>query len=153
MSGPLTTQRNKPLSTWSEPRKNFLDEMENMVTRLWHDGEDAWFGSRPMPLVDIVESDSALEVKLDLPGVPAKEIEIQLNGSVLTVSGERKDENEEKGKTYHRVERRSGSFSRTFTLPCPVEDDEVAAAYEGGVLTITLPKTEKAKARKISIKS
>ncbi|MGI9327637.1 MAG: Hsp20/alpha crystallin family protein, partial [Pseudomonadales bacterium] len=81
------------------------------------------------------------------------EIEIQLNGNVLTVSGERKEEQEEKGKTYHCVERRIGTFSRSMTLPCPVEEDEVAAAFKDGVLTITLPKTDEAKTRKIKIKT
>lgn len=153
MSGTLTTHSRTPHSLRNEPRNNFLDEMENMVARLWHNGEDGWFGSHSMPLVDIAETDSALEMKLDLPGVAPKEIDIQLNGSVLTISGERKEEKEGKSKAYHRMERRIGSFSRTFTLPCPVEEDEVAAAYKSGVLTITLPKTEEAKTRKITIKS
>lgn len=152
MSGTMTTRRGQSLSPWSEPRRNFLDEMENMVTRLWHDGEDGWFGSRNAPSVDIAETDSDLELKFDLPGVASKEINIQLNGIVLTVSGERKEEKEDKGKTYHRVERRVGTFSRSITLPCPVEEDKVAATYDEGVLTITLPKTEEGKTRKIPVK-
>ena len=71
---------------------------------------------------------------------------------MLTVSGERKEEREEKGKTYHRVERRVGSFSRSVTLPCPVREDAVDAQYKNGILTIKLPKTEEAKARKITVK-
>ena len=152
MSGALTTRRGSAPSRWNEHR-GFLDEMENRLARLWEEGQESWFGGNAVPLVDVSETDTTIEAKLDLPGVDPKEIDIQLNGSVLTVSGERKEEKEEKGKTYHRVERRVGNFSRSLTLPCPVEEDEVAAAYKKGVLTITLPKTEQAKTRKITVKT
>jgi HSP20 family protein len=89
---------------------------------------------------------------MDIPGMEAKEIDIQVNANVLTVSGERKEEHEEKGKTYHRIERRVGSFSRSITLPCPVKEDAVEAQYKNGILAIKLPKTEEAKARKILVK-
>ena len=89
---------------------------------------------------------------MDIPGMEAKDIDIQVNANVLTVSGERKEEREEKGKTYHRVERRVGAFSRSVTLPCPVKEDAVDAQYKNGILTIKLPKTEEAKARKITVK-
>ncbi len=138
---------------WGEPARGLLEDMEHMVSRLWEDGERTWFGGAGTPLLDISETDAAVQTKLDLPGVKPEEIEIQLNGNVLTVSGERKEEKEEKGKTYHRVERRTGSFSRSITLPCPVEEDEVAAEYNEGVLTIVLPKTEQAKTRRIEVKS
>lgn len=146
MSGSLATRRTSSPTRWGEPW-GFIDEMEHRLARLWGNDQDGWFGSGSAPL-DISESDTAVEAKMDLPGVKPNEIEIQLNGSVLTVSGERKEEKEEQGKTYHRVERRVGSFSRSFTIPCPVEEDEVAAAYLDGVLTITLPKTQEAKTRK-----
>ena len=130
-----------------------IEEMEKFIGRLWEDGEDGWFIGHNVPSVDISETDAAVEAKVDLPGVDPKEIDIQLNGNVLTISGERKEEKEDKGKTYHRVERRSGSFSRSLSLPCPVEEDEVAAEFHEGVLTVTLPKTEDAKTRKIAVKS
>jgi HSP20 family protein len=124
--------------------------MEQMVSWLWDQGREGWLG-QAVPSMDLAETDTALEVKLDLPGVAVGDIDIQLHGRTLTISGERHQEQEEKGKTYHRLERRAGSFSRCFTLPYPVEEDEVAAAFHEGVLTITLPKTEDAKTRKISI--
>jgi HSP20 family protein len=89
---------------------------------------------------------------MDLPGMTAKDIDIQISGSVLTVSGQREEEREEKGKTFHRVERRYGSFSRSVTLPSAVEESEVAAECRDGVLTIKLPKTEESKAHKIKVK-
>jgi HSP20 family protein len=129
-----------------------LEEMENFMRGLWDEGDEGWFG-RSAPTLDISETDSKIEAKVDLPGVDPKDIDIQLHGNTLTVRGQRKEEKEEKGKTYHRVERRHGSFSRTINLPCPVQEDEIAAEYQEGVLTITLPKTEESKAKKITVKS
>ncbi len=150
MAGMLTPKRKSALARWGDPR-NLYDEMEHMISRLWDDGQDAWFGATPS--LDVSESDTAVEAKLDLPGVKPEEIEIQLNGNMLTISGERKEEQEEKGKTYHRIERRVGSFSRSVSLPCHVDEDKVAADYRDGVLTVTMPKTESAKAKKIPIKT
>jgi HSP20 family protein len=100
----------------------------------------------------MTESDVALEIRMDVPGIKAKDIDIQLNGNIITISGQREEEKEEKGKTYHRIERRSGSFSRTLTLPCSVSQDEVVADYRDGVLTVTLPKSEESKAHKVKVK-
>ena len=151
MSSTLTPRRHLLPSLWREPRRGFLEEMENLMGRFWDDGDEGWFGGRSAPSLDVSETDTALEVKVDLPGVKSDEIDIQMNGNILTVSGEHEEEKEEKGKTYHRMERRAGSFSRSLSLPCPVEEDEVAAEYHDGVLTITLPKTEAAKTRKIAV--
>jgi HSP20 family protein len=82
----------------------------------------------------------------------AKDFDIEVNGNIVTVRGERKEEKEEKGKTFHRVERRYGSFSRSMTLPCNVNEDEVAAEYASGVLTVTLPKREDTAPKKVSVK-
>ena len=153
MAGMLAPRRSFLPSLFREPRRGVIEDVENLMSRLWEEGEDGWSFGRGAPLIDISESEAAIEAKLDLPGVKPEEIEIQLNGNVLTISGERKAEKEEKGKTYHCVERRTGSFSRSFSLPCPVEEDEVAAEYHDGVLTVALPKTEEAKTRKIKVKS
>jgi HSP20 family protein len=90
---------------------------------------------------------------MDIPGMETKDIDIQVNGNLLTISGERKEEREEKGTTFHRVERRVGSFSRTVTLPCPVKEDAVDAQYKNGTLTVKLPKTEETKSKKITVKT
>ncbi len=135
------------------PRAGFLDEIEDAVSRMWETGFDGLTLNAAVPSLDVSETDKAVEVKLDVPGMTAKDIDIQLNGNLLTVGGERKEEQEKKGKLYHRVERRYGSFSRSITLPAKVVEDEVAAEYHEGVLTITLPKTEDAKSKKIAVKS
>jgi HSP20 family protein len=89
---------------------------------------------------------------MDIPGVKTKDIDIQLNGNLLTVTARREEEREEKGRKFHRVERHSGQFSRSLTLPAPVVESEVAAEYRDGVLSITLPKTDDSKAHKIKVK-
>jgi HSP20 family protein len=127
--------------------------MEQLVSRAFGEDVALWPSERILPSLDLAETDGAVEVRLDIPGMEAKDIDIQVNGNLLTISGERKEEREEKGKTFHRVERRVGSFSRTVTLPCPVKEEAVDAQYKNGILTVKLPKTEEAKSRKITVKT
>ena len=105
-----------------------------------------------VPALDLVESDGAVEVKMDLPGMNAEDIDIQVNGNLLTISGERKEEKEEKGKSYHRIERRTGTFSRSVTLPCQIAEKTIDAKYENGTLTVSMPKSDEAKGHKIAVK-
>ena len=135
------------------PLESIREEMQDLISQTFGEEGDLWSVDRITPSLDLAEADNALEVRMDIPGMEAKDIDIQVNANVLTVSGERKEEREEKGKIYHRVERRVGSFSRSVTLPCPVKEDVVDAQYKNGILTIKLPKTEEAKARKITVKS
>ncbi len=102
---------------------------------------------------DVSESDDALEVSAELPGLDEKDIEVSLENGLLTVKGEKKAESEQKGKNYHVTERRYGSFRRSFHLPDTVDEDKVQAKFDKGVLRVILPKVAEAKrkARKISI--
>ncbi len=104
--------------------------------------------------LDLVETDQAYEVHMDLPGVKPDQVDIQVNNNMLTIRGQREEQHEEggKGKQYHRVERRFGSFSRSVLLPNSVNDFEAVAEFDDGVLRITLPKSEQARPRKINIK-
>jgi HSP20 family protein len=121
------------------------EEMQDLAERFWGEGEGG-------PSIDLSETDNSVEVKMDLPGIKPGEVDIQVNGNLLTISGERKEEKEEKGRTYHRLERRVGMFSRSLTLPCAVVEGEAAAEYRDGILSITLPKAEGAKTHKIKVK-
>lgn len=103
--------------------------------------------------VDVVETEDTVVVKAELPGMEPKDVDISVSGHTLTIKGERKAEKEEKGKTFYRMERCYGSFSRTIELPASVEADKAKADYKNGVLEITLPKTEQVKAKKIPIKT
>jgi len=155
MSGTLSTRKSRslfPRGGGREGLSTLRNEMENLLSNIFEEESDGWFGGTLKPSVDLSETDNAVEVRMDLPGVKAEEINIHINNNLLTVSGERKEEKETKDKTYHRVERRTGSFSRSFGLPCAVAEDEVAADYQDGVLNITLPKAEEAQGRKIKVK-
>jgi HSP20 family protein len=105
------------------------------------------------PPLDMSETDTAVRIRMDLPGVAPNEIDIQVSGNQLTVTGERKEESEEKGATFHRIERRTGQFSRSITLPCTVDEGKIDAMYQDGVLCISLPKSEESRPRHIKVKA
>jgi len=117
------------------------------VNRLFSDAQ-----VRPWsPAVDIFETENEVVLKADVPDVDMKDIDIRLENGTLALKGERKFENEEKKKGFHRVERSYGTFARYFTLPDTVETDKVKADYKNGVLTVTLPKKEVARPRQIKV--
>jgi HSP20 family protein len=100
---------------------------------------------------EVSESDQAMEVTAEVPGLDADEIEVTLSEGVLTVKGEKRDTREEKGKDYHVSERRYGSFSRAFRVPETIDEGKISASFDKGVLSITLPKQASAKRRPKSI--
>lgn len=105
------------------------------------------------PSVDIEEEDGNYLIKADLPGVDKKDIEVKMEGGVLSIRGEKHTEKETgKGSKRHRTERFHGSFARSFTLPDAVKPDQVNAVYKDGVLSLTIPKAEEARAKSIDIK-
>ena len=104
------------------------------------------------PAVDIQETDSDYTVKADLPEVKKEDVKIALEDGVLTIQGERKQETEEKGKKFHRIERQYGQFVRRFALPNEVDGGKVHAEFKDGVLNVRLPKSASAKPRSIDIK-
>ena len=104
-----------------------------------------------IPPVDIYEDAHRWVLKLEVPGIPQEDLQIDLENQTLTVKGERKFVNDEKEENFHRIERRYGSFVRSFTLPSTVETESAQANYENGVLAITLPKKEAAKPKQLKI--
>lgn len=109
-------------------------------------------GSRPWgPAVDIAENDKELVIAADLPGVKLEDVKVEIEDGTLTLSGNRKFENEDEKNGYHRIERSYGEFRRAFALPDSVDATKVAAAFENGVLKVTLPKTEVARPRTIKV--
>jgi HSP20 family protein len=103
------------------------------------------------PPVDIYENGDNLVLKAELPGINPDEVEIRVEDNTLYLKGERKFENEVKEQSYHRVERTYGTFTRTFSLPNSIDAEKVAANYQDGVLTLTMPKKEEAKPKTIKI--
>ena len=105
------------------------------------------------PSIDVAESDDEITVKAEIPGVSADDIDVSIDGSNLVISGEKKQESEEKDRNYYRVERCYGSFRRSIALPPGVDVDNIKASSKDGVLTVAIPKTEDKKSRKIKIKA
>jgi HSP20 family protein len=104
------------------------------------------------PTVDITETEGEYAIKAELPEVKKEDVKVTVEDGVLTIQGERKQEKEEKGKKYHRIERSYGRFVRSFTLPDTVDEGKVRAEYADGVLHLHLPKSEKAKPKQIDVK-
>ena len=104
------------------------------------------------PALDLSETENAVVVKVELPGIEPKQVDVSLVGNVLRVSGEKKAEKEEKTRSFHRVERSYGAFERSVALPCDVNADKVDARFKDGVLTVELPKVAEAKGRSFKVK-
>jgi HSP20 family protein len=104
-----------------------------------------------VPPVDVYEDEHNLILKLEVPGVNEEDLNVSVENDTLTVQGERKFEKEEKEENFHRIERRYGSFTRTFKLPNTVDSDKVEACYEKGILKITLAKRAEAKPKQIKV--
>jgi len=137
-----------------EPFREF-STLQNQLSRVFQDfnrGNDELLTSGTfVPAVDIYEDQNSLNLKLEVPGIAEKDLDIQLENNTLTVRGERKFEAEEKEENFHRIERRYGSFARSFTLPTTVDTDNVQASCENGILTIKLAKRAEAKPKQIKV--
>ena len=109
-------------------------------------------GTRPWsPAVDVYETENELVFKADVPDVDPKDIDVRVENQTLTLSGERKFDQEHSGKGYHRIERSYGSFVRSFAVPNSFDTDNIAADFKNGVLSVTLPKKEAAKPRQVKV--
>ena len=109
--------------------------------------------SKFMPDVNMVETEKAVEVAVELPGMKPEEVKVEIREGNLWITGEKKEEKEEKGKTFHRIERRAGMFRRVLPLPVEVKEQEVDARFVEGVLKIVLPKAERVAPKQIEIKA
>ena len=105
------------------------------------------------PLVDVYEKEEAFHLKADLAGVKTEDVKIEIHDKILTVSGERNIEKEDEKNGYRRVERRYGSFNRSFSLPETVESEKIDADFTDGVLTVVLPKRAESQPREIEVKA
>jgi HSP20 family protein len=104
-----------------------------------------------IPAVDVYEDDKKVVLKLEVPGIEEKDLDVSVEKNTLTVKGERKFETEEKEQNFHRIERRYGSFYRSFTLPTTVDTESIAASYNAGVLKVELTKKPQAQPRQIKV--
>ena len=147
----------KTLTNWNPLRD--INNLENRLERFWgaafpqRNGEkEALTVSQWAPLVDISEDANEYLVKAELPELKKEDVKVSVENGELTISGERKSEKEEKDRKFHRIERCYGSFLRSFTLPEAISSDKVTAEFKDGVLSVHLPKDEKAKPKTIEVK-
>jgi HSP20 family protein len=143
------------LTRW-EPIREFStlqDRMNRLFRESFNDAgqDESLTTSRFAPAVDVYEDEHQVTLKIEVPGIDEKDIDVRVENNTLTVQGERKIEREEKEENYRRVERQYGTFTRTFTLPQTVDTDKVSATYDKGVLKISLPKKAEAKPKQIKV--
>ena len=137
-----------------------IDDLQNRLSTIFGrapvkkegDKREALTVAEWAPLVDIVEDDKDYVIKAELPGLKKEEIKVGVQDDVLTISGERKYEKEEKDKKFHRIERAYGSFMRSFTIPEDSDGEKVSAEFKDGILRVHLPKTEKVKPKQVEVK-
>jgi HSP20 family protein len=129
--------------------------MQNRLNSLFrdlnNDGDSPLSTAAFVPAVDIYEDDKKVMLKLEVPGIDEKDLDVSVENNTLTVKGERKFESEEKEENFHRIERRYGSFYRAFTLPSTVDTEHVQAKYNAGVLKLELLKKPEAQPKQIKI--
>src|SRR5271166_4549401 len=137
-----------------EPFREFTtlqDRMNRLFRNSFAEGQEDLSTSTFAPAVDVYEDEQNVTLKIEVPGIDEKDIDVRIENNTLTVHGERKFEKEEKEENYRRVERQYGSFTRTFTLPTTVDHENVQADYDKGVLKIKLAKKAEAKPKQIKV--
>lgn len=147
---PMRLREEYPFPTLFHTR--FFREFDDLVNRFF--GEEALISGTARkfsPAINISETDDAFIVTGEIPGVDPKNLDVSLQGQVLTITGEKTEEKEEKGEGSYRNERCFGSFSRSFTLPCEIQEEKIEAKFENGVICLRLPKVVKAQKRSIQI--
>ena len=146
-----------PVSRWEDPSEmmtRLQSELDHTLRQVF--GGKASSQSAPVmwtPNTDLREDDNEIVIKMDLPGVKPEDVDIELSGDTLVVKGERKFEDVDKRKDYVRIERSFGTFQRSWTVTTAVQADAIKAEFKDGVLTITLPKAEAAKPKKVQVTS
>jgi HSP20 family protein len=144
------------ITRWSDPFRDFA-HLQDRINRVFSDayrhGDDGLLTSGSwVPPVDIYENgDQEVVLKVELPDMSREAIDVSVDNGTLTIKGEKKLAQEVKEEQYHRIERRYGNFSRSFTLPRTVDANKVGAEYKNGVLTVRLPLREEAKPRQIKV--
>jgi HSP20 family protein len=142
------------LVRWDPARE--ITGLQSEMNRLFNTffdapGEQQGAAPRWLPAMDLVETEDAFVLRADLPGLTENDVNLELENNVLTISGERKSEHEERREGYHRVERGYGRFARQLTLPEGVKPDGIEARFDNGVLEVRIPKPEERKPRKLNI--
>jgi HSP20 family protein len=153
MSTAISTPGSRQVMPLFRPFETLRQEFDDLFGRLATDWDAKRLTSEFKTACDLSETADAYQLRMDVPGIKPDDITVQVTDNTVQISGERKEEKEEKGKTYHRLERHSGRFSETLQLPNGVNEEKVQAEFHDGVLTVTLPKTEVRKTRTVKVKA
>lgn len=143
---------------WTERLPRTLGRLERdfgrFVEGMFSD-EDRWMSLEGafVPTINVAENAEGVEVTVELPGMKPEDFTVEMKNGALWIAGEKREEKEEKGKTFHRVERSYGEFRRVIPLPATVAEDKVAAEYKAGVLKVSVPKTAEARPKKVEVKT
>jgi len=143
----LVHLRHRPSSDLARLHDEMDDIFHSLLSPWPARQENLW------PAIDVLENDDAFTVKAEVPGCKADDIDISVHGNTLSISGEKKKQEEKKEEGYYHIERSYGSFKRNLSLPTDVDTTKIGATCKDGVLEITLPKAEKAKAVKVKVKT
>jgi len=143
-----------PFKDWDPVRE--LDEFQNRLTSFFgryrvHDGNEGMLAAEWSPSVDIIEDEKEFLLQAELPEVKKENVRVTVEDGILSIQGERKFENDQKKKRFHRSERAYGCFTRSFSLPEGADSTKVRAEFKGGLLQVHMPKTEKAKTKPIKV--
>jgi len=151
---PLRRAESDPFYAMQREMDRLFDEFIGRGTGLRSSASEDEVWDAFSPRVNVVESEKEITVSAELPGMDSKDIDISYTGGMLTISGEKRQEKEDKGKTYYRTERSYGYFTRSVQLPCEVDLDKVDAKFKNGVLQVSLPKIiESGECRRITVKT
>jgi len=124
------------------------EEMESMIDRVFGENGSGW-----TPRADLAETDTGYEISVDLPGLKPEDVNVEVREGSLWITGEKQEEKEEQGKTFHRIERHYGQFRRLIPLPETVDPEKVKAQFQSGVLKVTVPKSEGSRPKRIEVQT
>jgi HSP20 family protein len=139
------------ITRWQPYRNNALQNRLNTLFGEFNESDSQLTTAAFVPAVDVYEDEKKVVLKLEVPGIEEKDLDVSVEKNTLTVKGERKFSSEEKEENFHRIERRYGSFFRSFTLPSTVDTEQVRASYNAGVLKLELAKKPEAQPKQIKI--
>ena len=147
------TQLTRFTDKWDpfEEMMTLRGRFNRLLNRFGEEQDEPMLTAKWTPTADIYETNDAIVVKAEIPGVTEKDISVELENGVLTLQGERQFEQKDEDRGYHRIERAYGKFIRSFTLPQHVDPNRIKAVYNAGILEVTVPKKEEAKAKKITL--
>jgi len=143
---PYVRRNELPSRIWQETSSLFDNFLNDTLMPSFPRINENW-----LPAVDVLEKDGNLILRAEIPGVNEKDIDLKLEGNMLTLKGEKRQESQEKRDNYHRMESYYGSFSRSFTLPESADRDQIKADYKNGILTITIPQKPEVRPREIPV--